>query len=86
MMWQPIETAPRDRPIIIITRGGHPVRVHRVCVECEDGPGWTWGTMEEMDPCPACWTDGTCWELNEDEEESDPPVWWCDLPPEAPDA
>jgi hypothetical protein len=81
--WRPIETAPRDakRPIIVMTRGGHPVRVVRVIVEGEAGPVWTWGTVEETDPCPACWTDGTCWASNADGEESDPPVWWCDAPP-----
>lgn len=35
--------------------------------------GWVW--VDESPP-PACWTDGVCWQVNEDDEASIQPVAW----------
>jgi len=35
--------------------------------------GWTFMTDQEH---PPCWTDGVCWGLNEDNEQSVLPVAW----------
>lgn len=42
--------------------------------------GYAWVCAEEG-TAPPSWTDGQCWALNEDNEPSDPPMWWQPLPP-----
>lgn len=74
--WQDISTAPRTRPIIVETERGRVFRAQWTVLG-DDAVGW--GTVNEDDPCPKCWTDGFCWASNEDEEESDKPIRWCEL-------
>ncbi len=76
--WRDISTAPKDRPVIVRTERGRVFRAMWTYV-CEEAVGW--GAVEEDDPRPKCWTDGFCWRVNEDEEESDKPTHWVDLPP-----
>lgn len=77
--WQPIESAPKDGTrIIVLTKRGLPVLAK-------------WGDLDdfrcwmavEMDNHPSCWTDGICWQLNDENEESDPPIKWMPAPPAA---
>jgi len=46
----------------------------------EDGQDCcTWAFTTDQEP-PACWTDGVCWESNEDEVPSIQPIAWKPLP------
>jgi hypothetical protein len=75
--WRPIETAPRDGSrIVVITRGGIALAAKWSSIGDDFS---TWIAVED-DMHPKCWTDGVCWESNEDGEQSDPPVWWTHLP------
>lgn len=83
--WQPIETAPRNRPVAGLTRAGKLVKMDWTMLG-DDAVGW--GAVDE-DEHPSCWTDGFCWASNSDGEPSDPPVMWAELPrpmPKAPEA
>jgi hypothetical protein len=42
MSWQPIETAPKDRPILIYTRGGEILIVTWYAGQWDDGEGRPW--------------------------------------------
>ena len=44
-----------------------------VDAEGRDGGGWSF--VEDQEP-PGCWTDGICWEQNEDGIKSVLPVRW----------
>lgn len=75
--WQGMESAPRNRPIIVRTATGRIVKVKWTVL---DGDSAGWGTPEEDDPHPNCWDDGFCWASNSDEEPSDPPASWIEMP------
>lgn len=75
--WRPIETYKGSAPVIVRTERGRVFKAK--LVHFDDVVGW--GTEEEDDPRPSCWTDGVCWQLNEDEEPSDPPTHWKPLSP-----
>lgn len=78
-MWKPISEAPRDgtriqakipghgSDNIIAWVGGYLDSQERDC------GGWTF--VEEQEP-PDCWTDGVCWEINEDGKPSVKPTEW----------
>jgi len=79
--WQPIETAPKDGTcVVMLTRGGSVVRASFGNLGDD---AWTWIATND-DEHPKCWTDGACWESNEDDEPSDQPVYWMPLPPSPP--
>ncbi|MDE2471923.1 MAG: hypothetical protein KGL35_25150, partial [Bradyrhizobium sp.] len=59
-----MDTAPRDRHIIVLTECGSVVRAMWVVLG-DDAQGWGCVTEGEH---PACWTDGFCWASNENEE------------------
>lgn len=44
----------------------------------QDCGGWVF--VEDQEP-PACWTDGACWESNENCEKSVAPIAWKPIPP-----
>lgn len=81
--WQPIETAPRDGTEfqaripgygdnnLIAWRGG------LLDQEGQDCGGWCY--MGTGNP-PDCWTDGICWMLNDEMEQSVEPTHWMPLP------
>jgi len=81
--WKPIETAPSDTPVIVITAEGRIFKaIYKPGVaENEQGSCGAWCTVEETDPHPACWTDGMCWASNEDGVPSDAPAGWLPAPP-----
>jgi hypothetical protein len=75
---RPIETAPQDGTRII----GHIPGYGDGVIYWIDGllddnqqdcGGWAW---MDMSPPPPSWTDGICWERNEDDEPSVKPTHW----------
>jgi hypothetical protein len=75
--WHDMALAPRTRAIIVKTAAGRILKVKWVIIG-DDAQGW--GVPEEDDPHPNCWDDGFCWASNSDEEPSDPPVGWIEMP------
>lgn len=79
MDWQPIETAPRDGTWIQARIPGHGSDNVIAWVggllndKGEERGGW--GYMEDGEP-PDDWTDGVCWETNEDGLPSTNPTHW----------
>ena len=81
--WRPISDAPRDgTELILLTLDGAALRARwDTTAEGDDGRSiYTWhATVEGAHP--RCWTDGVCWAENENNEASDPPVYWQMPPP-----
>ena len=77
MDWQPIDTAPFDTPIVVVTRGGSVLKAQTAYGIADEGYVWIAVNKDEH---PCCWDDGVCWATNSDYEESDPPMWWVPLP------
>ena len=77
--WAEIRTAPRDgSDIEVMTAGGFEMRARwerqgLINEAGDDCGGWV---ASDEGLHPACWTDGVCWESNEDELPSDPPIKW----------
>lgn len=81
MKWQPIETAPKDGTFIRIKfADGKTIRAAfeggLLDTDWKDCGGW----MAPDDDAPTCWTDGICWEVNEDDIKSKEPTHWMPLP------
>lgn len=82
--WQPIETAPVDGSDIQATIPGHGSD-NVIAWQCDafldsDGrPCGGWAFTTEQEP-PECWTDGVCWDVNEDGVASVQPTHWKPLP------
>ncbi len=85
-MWQPMKTAPRDGSWIQVRIPGHGDDNVVAWIDGlldsdeKDCGGWTF--MTEQEP-PDSWTDGICWDVNEDGVKSDQPTEWKHLPEEA---
>lgn len=84
MNWQAIETAPLDGTDIQARIPGHGddnVIAWQVDAFIDSNGnsvgGWAFTTDQEP---PDCWTDGICWEVNEDENASVQPTQWKPLP------
>lgn len=79
-VWQDIATAPYEREVIVGTQDGvffratlHPnASMDENEKECDQ---WVATTIH-----PDCWTDGACWANNADEEPSDQPIRWTEIP------
>lgn len=89
MTWQPIETAPRDGTEFqarIPGNGEDNVIAWNDAdfLDSEGNDCGAWVFTRDQEP-PDCWTDGICWEVNEDGVASVRPTHWMPLP-EAPDA
>lgn len=86
MDWQPIETAPRDGTEIqaeIPGNGSDNVIAWQADAfrDSNDQDCGGWAFVTEQEP-PDCWTDGVCWEVNEDGVPSVQPTRWKPLPDE----
>lgn len=81
--WHSMETAPRDGTAIQAEIPGNGSdNVIAWWDGLLDSTGKScggWGFASEQEP-PHCWTDGFCWEVNEDGEASVQPTQWKPLP------
>jgi hypothetical protein len=81
--WRPISSAPKDGTAIQVIIPGHGAdnivafQWGLVGEDGEDCGAWTF--VSEQDP-PECWTDGWCWEVNEDGVRSAWPTHWKPAP------
>lgn len=79
MDWQAIETAPKDGTWIqakIPGNGSDNIIAWIDGFYDEAGQSACgWAFMTEQEP-PECWTDGVCWESNEDCKKSVEPTHW----------
>lgn len=79
MEWQPIETAPKDGTVIqarVPGNGSDNMIFWLAGLTDSDGNdcgGWSFA--EDQEP-PDCWTDGVCWDVNEDGAPSVQPTHW----------
>lgn len=82
--WRPIKTAPKDGRWILAKIPGHGSNNAIAWMEGLSGsggePAGGWCFMSEQEP-PDCWTDGVCWEVNEDGKPSVQPTEWKRLTP-----
>ena len=74
----PMTTAPRgDDPVRLHMPNGDSFMAILVPVEGNEGPVWTWGSVDEFDPkVPGDWCDGVCWGSNSDGKPSTKPIGW----------
>lgn len=81
--WQPIETAPRNGTWIqaeIPGNGSDNVIAWQIgYVDSDENECGAWTFMTDQEP-PDCWTDGVCWDVNEDGVPSVKPIKWKLLP------
>ncbi|CAM5194471.1 hypothetical protein BTHI11S_00354 [Bosea thiooxidans] len=77
--WAQIRSAPKDgRDIEVLTSGGFEMKARWesrgfINEAGEDCGAWV---ASEEGKHPPCWSEGACWESNEDEMPSDPPIMW----------
>lgn len=83
--WYPIESAPKDGTLIQAKIPGHGsdniIFWMDGLRDSEDLACGGWAFAHEDQEPPDCWTDGVCWEVNEDGESSAKPTHWTPLPP-----
>jgi hypothetical protein len=81
--WQPIESAPTDGTAIQARIPGHGsdnvIACHDGFLDSDGQDCASWVFVTEQEP-PDCWTDGVCWEINEDGNASVKPTHWKPLP------
>lgn len=81
--WQTMDTAPRDGTPVQARIPGHGedniIAWTDGFVDQEGSPLGTWHFVGDQKP-PDCWTDGICWDRNEDDEPSVRPTHWRHLP------
>lgn len=79
--WRPIAEAPRDGTrVVVYTTGGHALVASWQFACCIGSDGTEADAWMAQGIHPRCWTDGICWERNEDDEPSDAPTHWQPLP------
>jgi hypothetical protein len=82
--WQPIETAPKDGTAIQVRIPGHGedniIAWQGGLLDSSGNDCGAWCFVTEQEP-PECWTDGWCWEVNEDGAASVQPTHWKPTPP-----
>ncbi len=82
MKWQPIETAPTDGRAVVARIPGYgddnliAWRDGFLDAAEQDCCGWVF--VSDQEP-PPCWTDGACWESNENDEASIYPTHWMSI-------
>jgi hypothetical protein len=83
MDWQPMDTAPRDGTEIQAEIPGNGsdnvIAWHGGLLDDNESECASWVFTRDQEP-PQCWTDGVCWEKNEDMAQSVPPARWKHLP------
>lgn len=83
---QPMETAPRDGTEIQAEIPGHGadnvIAWHNGFLDSDEKECGTWVFTRDQEP-PDCWTDGVCWDKNEDGVPSVKPTRWKPLPPQS---
>lgn len=85
MAWQGMDSAPRDGTDIQAEIPGNG-KDNVIAWQSEvffSGPNdyaSAWAFTTDQEP-PECWTDGVCWEVNEDGVPSVQPTRWKHLPP-----
>ena len=81
--WKPIETAPKDGTPIQAEIPGHGsdniIGWSLGFLDIEENQVGGWCFLEDQEP-PECWTDGVCWESNENGTQSVQPIRWKHLP------
>ena len=82
--WQPIESAPRDGSEFqarIPGNGDDNVIAWQpdAFLATDETPCGGWAFTRDQEP-PDCWTDGVCWDVNEDGAASVKPTAWKPLP------
>jgi hypothetical protein len=81
--WYPIHTAPKDGTHIQAKIPGHGedniIAWMDGLIDSNGNDCGGWFFAEEQEP-PDCWTDGVCWEVNEDGKPSAKPTHWKELP------
>lgn len=82
--WQDIASAPRDGAAIqarIWANGEDNIIAWQHEALLDSNGNWcgAWCFVTDQEP-PACWTDGWCWEVNEDGEPSAKPTHWKPAP------
>ena len=79
MDWKDMATAPRDGTPIQAEISGHGsdyvIAWHHGYVDSDERECGCWVIVEDPEP-PPCWTDGVCWEVNEDNLRSAQPTRW----------
>jgi hypothetical protein len=77
--WQPMETAPRNGTAIQAKIPGHGsdniIAWEDGLLDSDGGHCGGWSFAESQEP-PDDWTDGICWEVNEDGKRSTEPTAW----------
>ena len=77
--WQAIETAPRDGTEIQARIPGHGddnvIALQDGYLDSDGRNCSCWVFTRDQEP-PDDWTDGACWEVNEDGNASTPPTHW----------
>lgn len=80
--WCTIDSAPKDGTEVIVRVPGHGdyrVRWQAGFYGEDGGGGATWVCFD--DRAPVCWTDGVCWQTNEDDKPSKKPKYWRPISP-----
>jgi len=81
--WLPIETAPRTGKEIQARIPGHGednvIAWTDDLLDADERPCGSWQFTRDQEP-PDCWTDGICWDQNEDGNPSIRPTHWKHLP------
>lgn len=80
--WRPIETAPMDgTQVILLTpdRSSFPAQYMPGFLDGDGNDCWGWVAMSDLHPDD--WSDGVCWDVNEDGLPSQKPTSWMPLPP-----
>ena len=82
-MWQSMENAPMDGTEIQAEIPGNGadnvIAFQPGFVDSEENSCGCWVFTRDQEP-PSCWTDGACWEVNEDGKPSVKPTRWKPLP------
>ena len=77
-VWKPASDAPPpDKLVEVKTKGGATfiASLGLGYVDVDENDCCGWAAYREWE-APKCWTDGVCWEQNEDGVPSDPVVAW----------